>query len=59
MKTIIWNQAHTLALVFDIKSKDVTQYAIILESGTTLTLAQMDEEIKHLQDRMQQLFYYL
>lgn len=59
MKTIIWNQAHTMALVFDIKAKDVTQYAIILESGVTLTLAQMDEEIKHLQDRMQKLFYYL
>ena len=59
MNTIIWNNAHTMALVFDIKSKDVTQYAIILASGTTMTLAQIDEEIKQLQDRMQQLFHYL
>lgn len=59
MKTVIWNEAHTLALVFDITAKDVTQYSIILDSGATMTLAQIDEEIKHLQDRMQKLFHYL
>lgn len=59
MKTIIWNEAHTLALVFDIKAKDATQYTIIMESGVTLTLAQMEQEIKQLQIRMQDLFHFL
>ena len=59
MKTIIWNQAHTIALVFDITSKDVTQYTIMMESGVTISLAQMEKEILQLQKRMQDLFRFL
>lgn len=59
MKTIIWNQAHTIALVFDITSKDVTQYTIIMQSGATISLDQLDKEIKQLQKRMQDLFHFL
>lgn len=59
MKTILWNDAHTIALVFDIKSKDVTQYSIILGSGVILTLAQMEKEILQLQKRMQEMFHFI
>lgn len=59
MKTVIWNEAHTIAIVFDIQSKDVTQYTIIMQSGATISLDKLDEEIKQLQNRMQKLFHYL